>query len=142
MAHEGRSTNLDTPRAADGERPAAAGSVLVVEDNDDGAEATVAVLRAFGWTAERAADAETALDMLDSGRVAPDVVLADIAMPGEFDGAQLAVHLRSTRPNLRVVLMTGRIDEVHRASADGEEFVLLPKPCSPSDLVAAVAGRR
>jgi DNA-binding response OmpR family regulator len=120
----------------------APGVVLVVEDNVDVAESTIAVLRAFGWTAEHAPDAEAALDMLDAGRIDPDVVLADIAMPGEFDGAQLAVHLRSTRPGLRIVLMTGRITEVHRATADGEGFVLLPKPCAPSELLAALSGRR
>ncbi len=118
--------------------PSEARSVLLVEDNDEVAAATGAVLRSFGWAVERAGDAETALERIDSGLV-PDVVLADIAMPGAFDGAQLAVHLRRTHPRLRVVLMTGYISEVHRASVEGG-FMLLPKPCSISALVAALDG--
>ena len=94
--------------------PPEARSVLLVEDNDEVAAATGAVLRSFGWAVERVGDAETA-----------------------FDGAQLAVHLRRTHPLLRVVLMTGYITEVHRASDDGG-FLLLPKPCSVSALVAAL----
>ena len=113
-------------------------SVLLVEDNDEVAAATGDVLRSFGWAVERASDAETALERIDGGLV-PDVVLADIAMPGAFDGAQLAVHLRRTHPRLRVVLMTGYIAEVHRASDEGG-FLLLPKPCSISELVAALDG--
>ncbi len=124
-------------------RPAdhAHGVVLLVEDNAEVAAATGAMLESFGWAVAHAPDAETALDMIDGGAVAPDVVLADIAMPGAFDGAELAVHLRRTRPGLRVVLMTGHVRQVHRASA-GDGFELLPKPCAPQALAAALRRRR
>jgi len=125
-------------------KPAAApapGRVLLVEDNDEVAAATGALLESFGWSVTRAADAETALEMIEGGRIDPDAVLADIAMPGAFDGAELAVHLRRTRPGLRIVLMTGYVQQVHRASA-GEGFELLPKPCPPAVLAAALLGRR
>jgi CheY-like chemotaxis protein len=114
--------------------------VLLVEDDDEVALATGAVLERHGWSVVRAADAESALEMLDNGDVQPDVVLTDISMPGEFDGEQLAVHLRQTRPDLRVVLMTGHVGMVHRAAAGG--FELLPKPCPPRELLEALAGRR
>lgn len=113
--------------------------MLLVEDNEEVAAATGALIESFGWAVAHAPDAEKALEMLDDGAVAPDVVLADIAMPGEFDGAQLAVHLRGTRPELRVILMTGYVQQVHRAH---EGFELLPKPCAPADLAAALVGRR
>ena len=116
--------------------PTVAGRILLVEDNDVVATATIALLNSFGWAVVHAANAEVALELLDSGQVTPDVVLADIVMPGEFDGAQLAVHLRQTRPSLRIVLMTGQVTEVARASGDG--FHLLPKPCAPSDLAEAL----
>jgi CheY-like chemotaxis protein len=116
------------------------GSVLLVEDNDDVAQATMPLIESFGWRVAHARDAESALELIDSGAFAPDVVLTDIAMPGEFDGAELAVHLQRTRPALRVVLMTGYVTEVHRAFAGG--FELLPKPFAPSELAAALSGRR
>lgn len=110
--------------------------MLLVEDHDEAAQATRALLESHGWQVAHAPDAETALDLLESGRFEPDVVLSDISMPGPFDGAELAVHLRSVRPGLRVVLMTGRVTEVHRASLGG--FDLLPKPCAASELLAAL----
>jgi CheY-like chemotaxis protein len=126
------------PAAHDPEpRPAGTGTVLYVEDDPLGAQATAELLRVLGWRVEHAPHAEAALELLDSGRCAPDVVLADIAMPGEFDGMELAVHLRSTRPSLRVVLMTGYVSEVHRAAWNG--FELLPKPCPPSLLAQTLA---
>lgn len=112
--------------------------MLLVEDIDEVADATGELLRSFGWAVERARDAETALEMIDRG-TALDVVLADIAMPGAFDGAELAVHLRRTHAGLRVVLMTGYVTEVHRAREEGG-FLLLPKPCPVSELVAALTG--
>lgn len=119
--------------------PAAPRRLLLVEDNEEVAAATGAMLRSFGWQVDHAPDAETALERIDAGDT-PDAVLADIAMPGAFDGAQLAVHLRRTHPGLRVVLMTGYIAEVHKASDEGG-FVLLPKPCAPSVLAAALDPR-
>ena len=119
---------------------AGAGSVLLVEDHQEAAAATRALLEQHGWRVEHAGDAEAALDMLESGGFDPDVVLSDIAMPGAFDGAELAVHLRSIRPGLRVVLMTGRVAEVHRARLG--DFELLAKPCAAGDLLAALAGDR
>jgi DNA-binding NtrC family response regulator len=118
----------------------APGCVLLIEDDASVAESSIALLQHLGWTVVHADSAEQALERLDAGEVVPDVVLADIAMPGEFDGMELAVHLRSTRPGLRVVLMTGLVTEVHRAARDG--FELLPKPCSPELLARTLSGRR
>lgn len=109
--------------------------MLVVEDDPVVADATVALVESFGWSVTHASNAERALDLLET-ELAVDVVLTDIAMPGEFDGADLAVHLRRTRPALRVVVMTGRVDKVHRVVGDG--FVLLPKPCPVGELMRAL----
>ncbi|HYF60654.1 MAG TPA: response regulator [Burkholderiaceae bacterium] len=131
----------DLPSDGDGTGPASGsrGSVLLVEDDPLGAEAMSALLESLGWRVLHAIDAESALERLETDADV-DVVLTDIAMPGDFDGAELAVHLRTTRPGLRVVLVTGRVDKVHRAVGDG--FELLPKPCSPAELAAALEPRR
>jgi CheY-like chemotaxis protein len=118
--------------------PLAPGHVLLVEDDPEGAAAIAAVLESFGWVVSQAAGAEAALDLIEADQPRIDVVLADIAMPGAFDGMELAVHLRRMRPDLRVVLMTGRTAEVHRAAWDG--FALLPKPCPPALLARTLLG--
>jgi two-component system NtrC family sensor kinase len=127
---------LDTERAGD----AGHGRVLLVEDDPEVAAATLALVESFGWAVAHAPQADAALEIIDEGLLHIDVVLADIAMPGEFDGMELAVHLRRMRPELRVVLMTGYTTEVHRAAWDG--FELLPKPCAPSLLARTLLGRR
>jgi DNA-binding response OmpR family regulator len=118
----------------------ARGHVLLVEDDPEVAAATAALLRHFGWRVSQVSGAEDALDLIEAGTAAIDVVLADIAMPGAFDGMELAVHLRRMHPGLRVVLMTGRTAEVHRAAWDG--FELLPKPCPPALLDRTLAASR
>ncbi len=125
-------------RQSDSADSPAPGRVLLVEDDLDGAAATAALIRSFGWTVAHSSSAEAALDLIEGGVQAFDVVLTDIAMPGEFDGVELAVHLRRMRPGLRVVLMTGYTAEVHRAAWDG--FELLPKPCPPQLLARTLAG--
>jgi len=45
-----------------------------------------------------------------AGRLAPDVVLLDIGMPGE-DGIQVARKLKTTLPQVRVVFLTMHEDE-------------------------------
>jgi len=113
------------------------GCVLLVEDDPEGAAAMMPLIESFGWSVAHAASAEAALEMLEAGRLEPDVVLTDISMPGEYDGIELAIHLRDIRPTLRVVLITGYVSKVHRAAWQG--FELLPKPCSPAMLAAALA---
>jgi len=114
--------------------------VLLVEDDQEVATAMVALIESFGWCVVHAGSAEAALELLEAGRPVPDVVLTDISMPGEYDGMELAIHLRDTRPTLRVVLITGYVSKVHRAAWQG--FELLPKPCPPAMLAAALAGSR
>jgi CheY-like chemotaxis protein len=129
---------LHPARQSDSAGSPARGCVLLVEDDPEGAAATAALIQSFGWSVAHSCSAEAALDLIESGVQAFEVVLADIAMPGEFDGVELAVHLRRMRPELRVVLMTGYTSEVHRAAWDG--FELLPKPCPPQLLARTLAG--
>ncbi|HEY1562099.1 MAG TPA: MASE1 domain-containing protein [Caulobacteraceae bacterium] len=113
---EGCSVVLRLPRAA---RPievepksrargqaAAAGRVLLVEDNPDVAKVTTAMLRSLGCSVVAAADGVDALRRLDQGERF-DMVLSDIVMPGPVDGLNLAGRLRAQYPNLPVVLATG-----------------------------------
>ena len=65
-----------------------------------------------------------------------DVVLSDIAMPGDLDGIALATALRQRPRPLPVVLMSGyasRLDEAVR-----QELHVLPKPCTPEMLSASL----
>ena len=129
----------DTP-ASDAATTAAAAAalvdarVLLVEDNVELAQLTVALLRANGLQPRHVNDAAQALQLLALPH-AFDLVLSDVVMPGELDGIALAQRLRREQPGLPVVLLSGYNDSAARAA----EFTVLRKPCSESDLLRALA---
>ena len=117
--------------------PGLVGRLLLVEDNDDLAEANAAILGLAGLTVERVASADAALVRVGSGAVF-DVVLSDIVMAGTLDGIGLAFALRESHPALPVVLLTGYAARIHEATGAG--FQVLAKPCDFDELLAALRG--
>jgi signal transduction histidine kinase len=113
--------------------------VLVVEDNDEVAGALTLLLEALGCRCARVKGGEAALDWLAVQAQPVDLVLSDVVMPGAFDGLGLALRLRDLYPKQRVVLMTGYAEKMDRIETLG--FEVIPKPCSPEVLAAAIAGR-
>ena len=116
--------------------------VLLVDDDDELARATAALLAAHGAQVLHAALPAQALALLADGHKV-DVVLSDITMPGGIDGLALARLLRRQWPQLPVVLNTGYSAVSEAAQA---EFQLLQKPYSEVQLLqalqSAAAGRR
>ncbi len=89
----------DAPRAVGGE------TVLVVDD-----EATVRMLVTetlvdLGYAALEASDGPSALSMMTPERHI-DLLVTDVGLPG-MNGRQLADALRSSRPDLKVLFITG-----------------------------------
>jgi CheY-like chemotaxis protein len=111
-------------------------SVLLVEDNEDLAGVTSALLEGVGCRVQWASSGDAARDVIDRGATHIDVVVSDMAMPGQLDGLGLAEWLRERHPEMLVVLITGYASQLHDASARG--FTVLSKPCPPDALIAAV----
>jgi two-component system NtrC family sensor kinase len=123
-----------TPAAAVAADPGrVAGRVLLVEDNDDVAQSTVAILQAAGLEVKHQWNADAALAALQGGAVLPDVVLSDIEMPGKLSGMDLAFRLRELWPRLPVVLITGYAKQLEDAVSGG--LRVLPKPTPPQELL-------
>ena len=117
--------------------------VLLVDDESDARDMMVSALEASGATVMAAASARDALDTLAGSRERIDVLLSDIAMPGQ-DGYELIREVRSqpaadaARIPAAAVTACARDDERERALAAGFQMHLA-KPLAPSALVAAVA---
>ncbi|MEJ7686581.1 MAG: ATP-binding protein [Variovorax sp.] len=111
--------------------------VMLVEDNDEVAAALMPVLEAMGCTVSRFERAAPARDWLLAQTQRPDVLLSDVVMPGEMDGAALAQQARQAFPALRIILMTGYAEQIDSITREG--FEVLPKPCSAEMLAEALA---
>jgi PAS domain S-box-containing protein len=115
--------------------------VLLVEDDADAREVTVAGLEKAGFELRAVATAREALNLLDEW--VPDVIVSDIGMPG-VDGYEFMRMLRARPPERggRVAALAltafARLEDAVRARANGYQGHLA-KPVSPEDLAAAVA---
>lgn len=111
-------------------------SILLVEDewliNDMVAQA----LTDWGFSVHAVSNAEDALDWINSGS-AVDLLFTDINLPGNMDGATLAMRARELRPDLPVVYASGGMNVGSLRQVPGSTFV--PKPYSPSDICAVIA---
>ena len=105
-------------------QPASA-SVLLVEDNEEVAEVTTAMLETLSCVVTRVASARLALEHLENGNRV-DLVLTDIVMPGGVSGIDVARAIRERHPQLPVLLTPG-YSAVAREAVD-EGFALISKP--------------
>jgi two-component system nitrogen regulation response regulator GlnG len=82
---------------------------------------------------------DSGLDILRTlGRDHPQVVLADIRMPGT-DGLELLAHINESHPDLPVIIMTAHSDLDSAVSAyKGGAFEYLPKPFDVDEAVRLV----
>ena len=122
-----------TTAPASAEPQALAGRVLLVEDNEDVAQSTAAILQAAGLEVTHQWSADAALAALDDATSLPDIVLSDIEMPGRLSGMDLAFRLRERWPRLPVVLITGYAKQLEEAVSGG--LRVLPKPTPPEEML-------
>ena len=133
----GRSeTSRDGRRALDGAR------VLVVDDDAEFLDLTAMILRRAGAEVRALSSAVQAYELVSSWL--PDVLLTDLAMPGE-DGFMLGSAMRKIfseqRAQVAIVAVTayGTPDSRARAVLAGFDLYLT-KPVDPVDLASTVAG--
>jgi CheY-like chemotaxis protein len=139
LAEEGRG---ETTREGSARKASLQGiRVLVVDDEDDAREATAFLLAQAGARVTSVSSSAEAVDAFSADR--PDVLLSDIAMPGE-DGYALIRHVRSLPPEsggrIPAAALTAYATLDDRAQALREGYdEHIPKPVDPERLVRAVA---
>ena len=110
--------------------------ILVVEDHDDAREMIAGVLEAAG---ARVLAASTTMEAIERvAHVKPDVLVADLGLPGE-DGYELLNRLRARYPDLPAIALTAyaRSTDRDRALAAGFQQHVI-KPMDPDALVRIV----
>jgi PAS domain S-box-containing protein len=115
--------------------------VLLVDDDADAREVTVAGLEKAGFEMRAVGTAREALAILNHWL--PDVIVSDIGMPG-VDGYEFMRMLRAQPPerggHVAALALTAfaRLEDAVRARASGFQGHIA-KPISPEELAAAVA---
>jgi PAS domain S-box-containing protein len=129
-------------RSGHPEMSAGSGRVLLVEDEEAVREGIAVLLEMIGYDVIMVGSGEEALAL--PLEPAPDLLLSDVTLPG-IAGSALGTALRRRWPSLKVVLMSGYIEEALQANALEQGWHFLQKPFEMNDLARhiheALAGR-
>ncbi len=124
--------NVVVPRRPSGRR---SGRILLVEDEPGLRDIARRVLVRAGFQVMTAAEPGEALTIAEAMPEQIDLLLTDVVMPG-MRGPELAALLQTSRPGMRVLLVSGYAEEIvegHRA-----DVPFLAKPFSSATLLAAI----
>jgi YesN/AraC family two-component response regulator len=113
--------------------------VLVVDDEPLIANTLVAILRKQNYAATAAYNAEEALAITKV--IPPDFLITDILMP-RMTGIDLAIAVKESTPDCKVLLFSGHIDVIHLEDNPryaAYDFPMLSKPIHPDVLLANLA---
>lgn len=113
--------------------------MLLVDDDRDSLQILATMLSGRRANVQTAASAAEALQLLEWYK--PDVLVSDLAMPGE-DGYSLIGKLRAMESlkHTPAVALTAyvRVEDRTRALSAGFNM-FVPKPVEPNELIAAIA---
>lgn len=120
------------PTAAPSAAGVAPGRVLLVEEDEQVREATRRLLGRWGWEVLEATGGPEAIALLEQHGADVHFVITDVTMT-HMAGTDLAAILRSRRPSLPILLMSGFPGDAD-AGRTLHGFPLLQKPFTPGDL--------
>src|SRR4051812_4131381 len=114
-------------------------TILLIDDDVSMRRMMDQVLRTAGYRVLVASDGREAKEHWDRDYGFIDVILADIVMPG-LSGPELVRGFRSTRPDLKVMFISGTDDPSALESAKiPGATIFLAKPFNHRGLLAAVS---
>jgi CheY-like chemotaxis protein len=111
--------------------------VLVVDDEPPIRQIARRILEAEGYQVNEASNGLEAVEQLAKGG-AIDLLMADLDMP-VLGGDEMVQRIRATRPDLKVLYVTGHIDRLMDARPLWEGEAFLDKPFSANSLREAVS---
>lgn len=113
-------------------------TVLVVDDDDDVRNMMVQMVESIGYKVYSKDNAVEGLLFLQR-HPEVEILLTDVAMPGAYNGLQLADRAIKAKPDLRVVITTGYAEKFDKELMDmGDHASVLLKPFTKDDLAAKV----
>lgn len=135
-----RSSEAPRPSAApSAAREPATETILIVEDDEGVRVVASRILREQGYTVLEARRASEARRIWEKHGRTVDLLLTDVVMP-DINGPRLAEELKRTRPELRVLYMSGYPGAGGLTVPAGEPLACIEKPFTPVSLAAKVRG--
>jgi DNA-binding response OmpR family regulator len=111
-------------------------TILIAEDDAEVRKFVASILQERGFNVITAQDANQALKRARDFDGEIKVLLTDVEM-GKLDGFDLRERLLLERPKIKVVVMSGRLDD----DFEPHDFPVVRKPFSPEALVEAIRGQ-
>ncbi len=109
--------------------------VLLVEDEAIIREIMVECLLDAGFEVVEADSGDTAVELIRNPPKPFSVLVTDFHMPGRRDGAAVAECIRIHRPDIPVVITTGRPDVFDARQREELGYALLRKPYTAAQLI-------
>lgn len=120
-------------------------NILLIEDDNVVADATMLLLKSWKCQVWAARTTEDAVDLVETGNCVPELVLADYRLPGGSDGVdaiqRIQVSLQIAVPG---IIVTGESDITAIREIEQMGYMILRKPLRPAKLrrvIAHYAGR-
>ncbi len=113
--------------------------IFVIDDEISIADSLAEILNDSGYEARALYSGHAAISL--ARYVCPNIVVSDVVMPS-LNGVETALAIKQICPATRVVLFSGQAgtaDILSQARANGHEFVMLPKPIHPDELLERLA---
>lgn len=117
------------------------GTILLVEDEPEIREMSVALLRAQGFEVIEAQNGIKALEKLKETNKKIDLIFTDIVMPGGMNGIQMAARAQTIQPEAKLLFTSGYTGEATE-QVDlklVKDYPLLNKPYDPEALLTAIS---
>jgi PAS domain S-box-containing protein len=118
--------------------PSRAATVLLAEDDRQVRGLLRGILEHGGYTILEACHGTQALELAQAHRGPIDLLVTDVLMP-ELGGVELARTLTASRPDLKVLFISGYTDDMLRSQGlVASETAFLAKPFTPEALLTSV----
>jgi two-component system, cell cycle sensor histidine kinase and response regulator CckA len=112
-------------------------TILLVDDDDGVRRILRKVLEAKPYRVLDNGHPRTACEMFDADPSAIDLLVTDLKMPG-MSGQEVAAHVWSARPELRVLFISGYTDYTYAEALNGPRSRFLEKPFASETLLQHV----
>jgi PAS domain S-box-containing protein len=113
-------------------------TILVAEDESALLELMRSTLGLYHYQVLTASSGQEALEVWEQHQGNVDLLLTDLIMPGGMTGRELAVELKSRKPDLKVIFTSGfNASSVGKDATNGDT-TFLPKPYLPEEVARLV----